>query len=112
MLYWEELASLSGDAMTQDVNPQPPTEPQPSPAQEAKEKRLFYSTLTLSRFIRACYGPDAPQEAQRRVTAYTRKSNFEIAEIWKRVLEHLHGFKSKESTRFIVKAPKPFTVKD
>jgi len=95
--------------MSQDANTKPPSTPRPD---NRKRHRLFFSTTTLSRFMRVCYGKDAPKEVQRRIAAYIQKAEFEIADIWKRVLAHLHGVEIKEDTRRIVKAPKPFKVQD
>ena len=94
--------------MNQDENTKPPTN---SPPSQHRKQRLFFSTTTLSRFMRVCYGKDAPQEVQRRIAAYIQKADFELAEIWKRVLAHLHGVEIKEDARRIVKAPKPFKVR-
>jgi len=75
------------------------------------DQALFFNTATLARFMRASYGSDAPSEAQRRVTAYTKITDFEVAEIWKRVLAHLHGVEIKEDTRRVLKAAKSLKVR-
>lgn len=95
--------------MNHDERPKPPASSQSG---AIKKPRLFFNTATLSRFMRACYGADAPKAVQLRIAALIRIAEFEIAEIWKRVLAHLHGFETKEDARRIVKAPKPFKLKE
>jgi hypothetical protein len=45
-------------------------------------------------------------EVQRRINAYTKIADFEIAEIWQRVLEHLRGVEIKEDPRRVLKSLK------
>jgi hypothetical protein len=93
--------------MTQDMKSAPS---KTAPSNDAKEQALYFNTMTLSRFMRACYGADAAKEAQRHVTAYTETNEPEIAEIWKRVVAHILGVEIKEDPRRVVKANKPLRL--
>ncbi len=78
---------------------------------ESEKEALYFNTATLSRFMKACYGADAMQQAQRHVKSYMEIKEPEIAAIWKRVVAHLQGVEIKEDPRRIVKPPKPLSVK-
>lgn len=74
-----------------------------------KEEALYFNTVTLSRFMRACYGADAAREAQRHVDAYLTAKQPDIADIWRRVVAHLSGVELKDDPRRIVKSARPLT---
>jgi hypothetical protein len=90
--------------MTQQRNDQTSNAPQSS---AQKEEALYFNTVTLSRFMRACYGADAAREAQRHVDAYLTAKQPDIAEIWRRVVAHISGIELKDDPRRIVKSSRP-----
>ena len=95
--------------MTQNKTAAPPNA---SPSDDAKDQALYYNTITLSRFMRACFGADAAKEAQRHVLAYTHANDPELVEIWKRVVSHILGVELIDDQRRIVKAAKPLSLKN
>ena len=78
---------------------------------DAEKEALYFNTVTLARFMRACYGKDAAQQAERHVHAYMEIREQEIAGIWKRVVAHIRGVQEIEDQRRIVKVAKPVSVK-
>jgi hypothetical protein len=80
-----------------------------SAASNQKEEALYFNTVTLSRFMRACYGADAAREAQRHVDAYLTAKQPDIADIWRRVVAHISGVELKDDPRRIVKSTRPVT---
>lgn len=78
---------------------------------ESEKDALCYNTVTLSRFMRACYGADAAKEADRHVESYLAIKEHEIAGIWKRVVAHIRGIEIVDDQRRIVKPSKPPNVK-
>jgi hypothetical protein len=81
--------------MNQEVNAKPLTDP---PSSQNDNRKLFFTTATLSKFMRTTYGPYASSETQRRLTACIRKADLEMVEIWKRVLAQLHDFEATDGT--------------
>jgi len=94
--------------MTQQRNEQTSNAPQSS---TQKEEALYFNTVTLSRFMRACYGADAARETQRRVDMYVSAKQPDIAEIWRRVVAHISGVELKDDPRRIVKSVRPLAPK-
>ena len=78
---------------------------------DAEKEALYFNTATLARFMRACYGADAAEQAERHVNAYMEIKEQEIAGIWKRVVAHIRGVQEVEDQRRIVKVAKPVSVK-
>jgi hypothetical protein len=78
---------------------------------ESEQNGLYFNTVTLARFMRACYGDDAAKQAERHVQAYMEIKEQEIAGIWKRVVAHLRGVQEIEDQRRIFKAAKPLAGK-
>lgn len=74
---------------------------------EAEQKRLYFNTAVLARFVRANYGDDAAKEAQRHILLYERIKDAELAGIWRRVLAHITGIELVEDPRRVVKNTKP-----
>ena len=70
-------------------------------SKDAKDQALYFNTITLSRFMRACYGPEAAKEAQRHFQQYTSIKQPDIAEIWKRVVAHINGIELKDPQRLV-----------
>jgi hypothetical protein len=71
---------------------------------DIEKKHLFFNTATLSRFMRANFGPNAVAEAQRHVTTYAAAKDKELVEIWTRVVAHLCGVELKEDKRRTLKS--------
>ncbi|MBY0509965.1 MAG: hypothetical protein K2P94_07405 [Rhodospirillaceae bacterium] len=80
-----------------------------APQSSQKEEALYFNTVTLSRFMRACYGAEAAKEAQRHVDAYLTAKQPDIADIWRRVVAHIRGVELKDDPRRVVKSARPPT---
>lgn len=93
--------------MTQQRNEQTSSAP---PSSTQKEEALYFNTVTLSRFMRACYGADAAREAQRHVDAYLTAKQPDIADIWRRVVAHINGVELKDDPRRIVKTSRSLSL--
>ncbi len=48
---------------------------------DSDKDALYFNTVTLARFMRACYGKDAVVQAERHVNAYMEINEQEIAGI-------------------------------
>jgi len=84
----------------------------PESDRDRERERLYFNTVTLSRFMKACYGADAAKEAKRHIDVYREAGDTELTDIWKRVHAHIVGIEIKEDVRRTLKFAKPLQVKD
>ena len=78
---------------------------------ESEAQGLYFNTVTLARFMRACYGADAAKEALRHVVAYVQIKETELAGIWKRVVAQITGVEEIEDPRRTIKAQRSLSLK-